>query len=250
MGLADNTDRIQLMFAFDNDDAVGAAYFQEHLQPWMDERELNYTAMQFERQGYHRLNVYNNKLAEHTDARWLMIWNDDAVMETQGWATEIMKREGEFKLLAVHTHKDHPYSIFPILPRKWYELLGYISPHSVQDGWLSQQAYLLDIFELIPVWVLHDRADITGNNNDATFRERAALEGRPNDPNDFHSVQQIELRHQDCAVLATYMYEQGLSTEFFQNIFKGTQDPWEKLAKNDINQQMVCFKNPHKYFAK
>jgi hypothetical protein len=54
-----------------------------------------------------------------------------------------------------------------------------ISPHSVQDGWLSQQAYMLDIWERIPVWVLHDRADITGNNNDATFRERASLEGRP-----------------------------------------------------------------------
>jgi hypothetical protein len=56
--------------------------------------------MQFDRQGYHRLHIYNNKLAEHTDARWLMIWNDDAVMETQGWDTEIMQHEGEFKLLA------------------------------------------------------------------------------------------------------------------------------------------------------
>jgi hypothetical protein len=100
------------------------------------------------------------------------------------------------------------------------------------------------------VWVLHDRADITGNNNDATFRERASLEGRPFDENDFHSVTQIELRHQDCAKLATYMHGQGLSTEFFQNIFRGTQDPWEKLAKNDVNRQMVQFDNPHKHFAK
>ena len=248
--LADAPDRLQLMFAFDDDDTTGAAYFQEHLQPWMDERELNYTAMQFERQGYHRLNVYNNKLAEHTDARWLMIWNDDAVMETQGWDTEIMKREGEFKLLAVYTHKDHPYSIFPILPRKWYELLGYISPHSVQDGWLSQQAYVLDIFERIPVWVLHDRADITGNNNDATFRERAALEGRPDDPNDFHNAQQIELRQRDCAALATYMWQNGFSTEFFERTLRGEQNPWEKLAQNDVNNQMVTFENAHKHFAK
>ncbi len=247
---ADHADRLQLMFAFDNDDTIGAAYFREHLQPWMDERELNYTAMQFDRQGYHRLHVYNNKMAEHTDARWLMIWNDDAVMETQGWDTEILKYEGEFKLLAVHTHKDHPYSIFPILPRRWYELLGYISPHSVQDGWLSQQAYMLDIMERIPVWVLHDRADITGNNNDATFRERASLEGRPHDPNDFHSVKQMELRHRDCAILATYMHEQGFDLEFFKKIWTGEQDPWEKLAQNDVNKQMVQFDNPHRHFTK
>jgi hypothetical protein len=66
---ADNPDRLQLMFAFDNDDTAGTEYFQQHLQPWMDQRDLNYTAMQFDRQGYHRLHVYNNKLAEHTDAR-------------------------------------------------------------------------------------------------------------------------------------------------------------------------------------
>ena len=60
INLADSPDRLQLMFAFDTDDTIGAAYFQAHLQPWMDQRKLNYTAMQFERQGYHRLNVYNN----------------------------------------------------------------------------------------------------------------------------------------------------------------------------------------------
>ena len=41
---ADNSDRLQLMFAFDNDDTAGTEYFQQHLQPWMDERDLNYTA--------------------------------------------------------------------------------------------------------------------------------------------------------------------------------------------------------------
>ena len=109
---------------------------------------------------------------------------------------------------------------------------------------------MLDIWERIPVWVLHDRADITGNNNDATFKERASLEGRPFDEADFHSRTQITLRHEDCNKLATYIHEQGISTEFFQNIFKGTQDPWEKLAKNDVNKQMVQFDNPHKHFAK
>jgi hypothetical protein len=171
-------------------------------------------------------------------------------METQGWDTEIMKYQGQFKLLAVHTHRDHPYSIFPIVPRKWYELVGYLSPHSVGDAWLSQQAYMLDIWERIPVWALHDRADITGNNNDDTYKERAQLEGRPMDENDFHSVQQIELRHYDCAKLAQYMHEQGLSTEFFRRVWTGEQDPWEKLAKNDVNKQMVQFNNPHRHFAK
>jgi len=248
--MANHPERLQLMFAFDNDDDIGAKYFHENLQPWLEQREISFFALKFPRQGYHRLHVYNNKMAQYTNCHWLMIWNDDAVMQTQGWDTEIMNYQGQFKLLAFHTHLDHPYSIFPILPRKWYELLDYISPHSVQDGWLSQQAYMLDIWERIPVWVLHDRADITGNNNDATFQERASLEGRPFDEADFHSKTQIELRHQDCAKLATHMRDNGISIEFFENIFKGTQNPWEKLARNDVNKQMVQFDNPHKHFAK
>ncbi|MFN9961433.1 MAG: hypothetical protein ACK55I_50815, partial [bacterium] len=98
--------------------------------------------------------------------------------------------------------------------------------------------------------VLHDRYDLTGNNGDDIYANRPMLEGKPEDPRDFHSVQMIDLRHRDAARLATYMRTQGISTEFFENIFKGIQDPWEKLAQNDINRQMVQFANPHNHFVK
>jgi hypothetical protein len=243
--------RIEILFAFDRDDEVGKNYFRTELQPWLDQHQYHYTAMLFDPLGYIRLHLYNNKMAQKAQGAWFVIWNDDAIMETQGWDAEIMKYHDKFRLLAFHTHNDHPYSIFPIVPRKWYELLGYISPHPTQDGWLSQQAYMLDIWERIPVWVKHDRYDLTGNNGDDTFRNRAMLEGRPNDPLDFHSQQQMDIRHKDCAKLATYMRnELGMDLSFFTNVFNGTQDPWEKLAKNDVNRQMVQFENPHKHFAK
>lgn len=248
--LADIPSRVELHFAFDRDDAEGKEYFFDTLKPWMDERKVHYTARLFDPLGYIRLHVYNNMLAEKTDAHWLVIWNDDAIMQTQGWDTEIMKHKGEFKLLAFHTHMDHPYSIFPIVPRKWYELLGYISPHAVQDGWLSQQAYMLDIWERIPVWVEHDRHDLTGNNHDDTYKNRQMLEGKPTDPDDFHSIKQLNLRHEDCFKLADYLNSQGVDTTFFTNVFNGTQNPWEKLAKNDINHQMVQFDSPHKHLNK
>lgn len=246
---ADDPTQIEIFFAFDRDDEVGLHHFKHFLKPWLDERGHRYTAMLFDPMGYIRLHVYNNKMAKQAQGRWLVIWNDDAVMETPGWDTEILKYDDQFRLLAFHTHNDHPYSIFPILPRRWFELLGYISPHPTQDGWLSQQAYMLDIWQRIPIWVTHDRYDLTGNNLDTTFKARAMLEGRPADPDDFHSLKQMELRHRDCAKLATYLRAQGQDMTFFTNIFKGTQDPWEKLAKNDVNQQMVQFANPHKHFA-
>lgn len=243
--LASDISRVQLMFAFDRDDSVGLEYFAVDLKPWLDQRNVAYTAMKFDRMGYIGLHKYNNAMAASSDAKWLCIWNDDAVMETQDWDKTIMSYDGQFRLLSYKTHNLHPYSIFPIVPRKWYDLLGYISPHPTQDGWVSQQAYMLDIYERIDVNVLHDRYDLTGNNLDETYQNRPMLEGKPDDPRDFHSTQMLDLRHRDAAKLATYLRSIGESTEFFENVFKGTQDPWEKLAKNDINRLMVQFANPH-----
>ncbi len=249
--LADRPQTVQLMLALDRDDTVGQRHFQNHLQPWLDSHDVHYTAMLFDPMGYVNLNVYNNKLAAQTDSHWFVIWNDDAVMQTSGWDTKITAYNDQFRLLAFHTHRDHPYSIFPIVPRKWYDLLGYISPHQAQDAWLSQQAYMLDIWERIEVWVEHDRFDLTGNNFDSTFKNRAMLEGNPNNPHDFHSQQQMDLRHRDCFKLAAYLKnELDYDMTFFDNVFSGKQDPWEKLAKNDVNNQMIQFANPHAHFDK
>jgi hypothetical protein len=244
--LADCPGMVQLMFGFDRDDSIGIECFTKDLQPWLADNNVKYKAMLFDPLGYIRLNEYVNALALASAGRWLVFWNDDAVMETPNWDSEIMQYDGQFKLLAFHTHNDHPYSIFPIVPRRWLEVLGYLSPHQISDAWLSQQAYMLDIWQRIPVHVLHDRHDLTGNNNDTTFQNRPMLEGNPRDPRDFHSVGQLNRRHNDCAKLADVLKnEYGHDLTFFENIFKGTQDPWEKLIKNDVNRQMTQFKNPH-----
>ena len=240
--LADNPQRIKILFGFDNDDSVGADHFTNQLQPWLDEKDHAYTAMQFKPMGYIRLNEYVNAMAKTVTAKWYIFWNDDAVMRTVGWDTEIMRYDGEFKLLAFHTHHDHPYSIFPIVPHKWIEVLGYLCPHQISDGWISQQAYMLNIWQRIDVIVKHDRYDLTGNNNDTVFQNRPMLEGRPFTPGDFDHVDQANFRLQDCVKLANYMKSAGLSTEFFENVLAGKQDPWEYLRRNDVNRQQSQFK--------
>ena len=245
---ANNTARIQIMLGFDRDDEVGIKFFVDQIQPWLKSQKINYTAMQFDPLGYIRLNEYVNTLARNSNARWLVFWNDDAVMQTANWDNEIMAWDGQFKLLAFHTHHDHPYSIFPIVPRAWLDLLGYLSPHQISDGWLSQQAYMLDIWQRIPVDVLHDRHDLTGNNNDATFNNRPMLEGNPLHPADFHSVQNTQVRYADCSKIATYLEKDfGYDMTFFHNVLAGDQDPWEKLKINDVNKQMMQFQSPHAF---
>ena len=234
-------DRVQLMLGFDEDDVKGLEHFDSDLRPWLDEKGISYTAMSFEPVGYGRLNEYVNELAKNSSADWLFFWNDDALMETTGWDREIDKHTGEFKILAVRTHRDHPYSIFPIVPRAWLDLLGYVSPHQISDAWLSQQAYCLDIMERIEVYVTHDRHDLTGNNHDETFKNRPMYEGNPSNAKDFHHVDWVIKRMDECQRISEYMKKSGLDTTWWDNVKAKTQDPWEKLRENDINKQMVQF---------
>jgi hypothetical protein len=153
----------------------------------------------------------------------------------------IGERTGEFRLLAVHTHNDHPYSIFPIVPAEWMDILGHLSPHQMIDAWLSQQAYMLDIMDRLEIYVTHDRHDLTGNNADATFKGRIALEGRPHDPVDFHHISNTKRRMAECEKLAVYMRSLGTDTAWWDSVKAGTQDPWVKLKDFDTNHQMVQF---------
>lgn len=241
-----NLAKVQFMFGFDDDDVIGQTHFNEELKPWLEEKGVHYTAMMFEPLGYIRLNEYVNTLALSADADWLMFWNDDAVMETTAWDRTISEYTGQFKILAVHTHKDHPYSIFPIAPREWLDTLGYLSPHQISDCWLSQQAYMLDVWERIPVWVTHDRYDLTGNNGDDTFKNRPMLEGNPHDPRDFHHIQWTALRMKDCDALSRHMKDVGLDVSWWKNVCLGTQDPWIKLRENDPNEQVKSWKIQYK----
>lgn len=230
---------VQILLGFDNDDEVGLKYFAESIQPWMQEKGIHYTVMVFDPMGYTNLNLYYNGLAEQASADWLFVWNDDALMETTGWEKIIMKHSGQFKLLKIHVHREHPYSIFPIVPREWFDLFGFFSRHQMIDAELSQIAYMLDIMEIVEIYATHDRHDLTGGNSDLTYKNRVLLEGNPNNPLDFHNIVFSNGRAYDTEIIASHLKSKGIDLTFWENVKSGTQDPWEKLRKNDINKQMI-----------
>lgn len=238
---ATNPERIQLLLAFDRDDTTGLDHFNTHLKADLEKQNISFVAIAFDRLGYININRYYNEMAKHADADWLFVWNDDAFMSTQGWDQVVEKYNGQMRILKVHTHNEHPYSIFPIVPTTWVELLGYLSGHQMIDAWISQIAYMMDLIEIVDIDVTHDRHDLTGNNADATFKGRTWLEGKPHDPADFHHVGTTHRRMADCEKIAVYLKAQGLSTDWWEEVKNGTQDPWEKLKVNDINKQMVQF---------
>ena len=235
---------VQMILGFDNDDMVGLAYFSKDIQPWLEEKGVNYTVMVFSPMGYNGLNRYYNGLAKQASADWIFVWNDDALMETTNWDKVITAYTGKFKLLKMHVHREHPYSIFPIYPKEWYDLFGFVSRHQMTDAELSQIAYMLDLMEIVDIYATHDRHDLTGSNNDLTYKNRTPLEGNPSNPADFHHTGFGNARVTDAVTIATYLESKGVDLTFLKNVQAGTQDPWVKLKANDINNQMVHAKWP------
>ena len=226
---------IELLLAFDDDDTGSYQYFLEEIAPLVSEGESNYTCFGFQRLGYIRLNEYVNYLAAQSQGRWLMFWGDDAIMETDGWDQRILEVD-RFRVLRIPTHNEHPYAIFPIVPRAWYEMFGYISAHQLSDTWCSQIGYITNIIQNIEVKVIHDRFDITGNNHDSTWQNRPMLEGNPKDPRDFNHQSWGEHRWRDCVKIAEYLRTQDDDiVEWFDRVCAGTQDPWEKMFSEEYD---------------
>jgi glycosyltransferase involved in cell wall biosynthesis len=243
---ADDPASIEYLLAFDDDDQDTIAWFKKYIAPIIDRAGSTYTAYEFQRMGYTRLNEYLNQLVKFAQGQWILFWNDDAVMNSKGWDTVINSHGNAFRVLRMPTHNNHPYAIFPIVPREWYELFGYLSAHQISDAWISQVAYLVDIMVNVPIDVTHDRHDLTGNNKDDTFKERIMFEGTPTDSRDFNHVSWRQRRLNDAAKISRYLDLKGEDITWFKNVCAGKQNPWEKMlsAENDPNNQVATVKKP------
>ena len=238
--LAKDVSRIQILFGFDNDDAVGLDHFKKVIQPFLDDHDVAYEAQAFESMGYAGLNRYYNHLGKSASADWLFVWNDDAVMNSQNWDQVIESHTGQFKLLKVHTHNEHPYSIFPIVPKTWFDIFGHFSRHQMIDAELSQMAFCLDIIEVVDIDVTHNQVELTKDATDP-LKPKTRFEGNPNNPWDFHNRQVTQQRYNDCDQVAQYMKSQGLDIGWWERVKLGQQNPWEKLRALDVNKQMVQY---------
>ena len=240
---ADDVSQVEILLGVDHDDEKTVEWCHENILPELDQRGCSYTVLGFDRLGYIRLNEYVNALAAQAKGQWLVFWGDDAVMLTQGWDQRILEVD-KFRVLRIPTHNQHPYAIFPIVPREWYKLFGYISAHQLSDSWVSQIAYMTDIVQDIAVEVIHDRFDITGNNNDDTFKNRPMLEGNIKDARDFNHISWRNRRVKDGNKIADHLEKQGYDMTWFRNVMAGKQNPWEKMTGPvcDPNKQLTQYK--------
>lgn len=125
--------------------------------------------------GYIGMGVMYNELADQATGEWLLIFNDDALMQTQGW-DDVIENYGTLKLRNLSLGNNHnrtELAPFPCVPKRWFEVCGRITGDTRVDSWLQCVAQEAGCF--VPekgVEILHDRFDLTGNNDDETYRNR------------------------------------------------------------------------------
>lgn len=230
---AHNNEDIIYMVALDDDDQESIDYFESTVLPKFDELDLHYEVKIVPRWGYINLHEYVNYLGREASADWLMFWNDDAIMDTNGWDEKIIEQTGKFRVLRMQENQQHPYAIFPIVPKDWHYLLGHLSSHQMSDAQISQIAYMCDIMVNIDVHCTHDRFDLTGNNDDVTYNNRPQLEGNAKNPGDLNSPQTSALRYSECCKIMWYLNKIGQGNDHFLLAITQKGLMWDKLREND-----------------
>jgi len=195
---AADTSRIEILIAYDDDDEESREFFETVWSPFIAQTNATTKVFETERFGYLRLYKYVNFLAEQATGDWIMFWNDDALMLTENWDDAIVNQGDYFGLLRMPcVNMNHPFALFPIVPRAWVDVFGQVSPVNHSDWWIYNVTVPAGKMRNIPVQVYHDRADVTGGNNDETFAEQSYdADGKdPTNPEDYsHPQRQQDLR--------------------------------------------------------
>ena len=194
-GKSSGDNQFELLLAFDDDDLDTRDECKKYIDENFKDVETKYSIT--ERYSYVHLNKYINDLCAIATGDWLVFWSDDVLMETQDWDKIIEEHKDEFLLLSpvVSNRPEFPGTMFPILPKKWYDELGHFSLNCHNDTWVEEIAKSLNIFKFVPMYVNHIRRQIM----DSTAQERVE------DTENFLSVENKRLRKEDADKLRKFV---------------------------------------------
>ena len=209
---ATNPQSIEIMLGVDEDDTDSLDWVNNKAADFVKPWGCACKAKVFQPLGYEQLNVYVNLLCHSSTGNWLFLWNNDALMQTKGWDEVVTSYDGQFKCLAPKDNHDHPFAIFPLIPADWFTLCDAWSINAQNDTWVSVIARMNGIFERIDIEVLHDRADLTGGNDDQTFADRKYMEGNPQDPKDFNHPNMQQARMHHASKIDWFLKKMGVHT--------------------------------------
>lgn len=136
------------------------------------------------RVGYKNYHSMINYLAAHTSIDWLFLWNDDAYMDNSEWF-EVFNQHASLidprnePVVFNIWDQGSSYTPFPIISRKYYELLAHIAPTAYSSMYVSRVSHYAKIqraiFGIKPRHRNYGQDEKMGDINDETKKDIEAL---------------------------------------------------------------------------
>ncbi len=196
VSLAAEPGAVEILVAIDPDDSVTQDWL---LNPGniLPEQVALWTAP--ERYGYTGLHHYLNALAKRARGKWILWFNDDMAMITHGWDKVI--RASRPAILWPHANHVHHANIAPAWPRAWSDAMGHVSTTTHMDTQLQRLGEALGRHDPVAIEIVHNRPDVTGREEDATYAEGRKLLGPEGMAPGFDEAAMHEQVAKDAAVI-------------------------------------------------
>lgn len=123
-------DRIEILIRFDEDDENSLSRVEE-----LPTDKVSINIITGKRHKYEFLHKYVNEMCAETKGEFIVWFNDDCIIETQGWDNIIAEYTGKIVCFYPNNKGTGSGNIFPIISRKIYEIIGHFSQSQQVDTW-------------------------------------------------------------------------------------------------------------------
>jgi len=122
--------RVEILIRFDEDDESSISRIKE-----LPTDEIDINIIIGKRYKYEELHRYVNEMCEETKGEFIVWFNDDCIIQSNGWDDIIAEYIGKTICFYPNNKKTGSGNIFPIISRKIYETLGHFSLSQQVDTW-------------------------------------------------------------------------------------------------------------------
>jgi hypothetical protein len=149
------------------------------------------------RYGYEFLHEYYNLLAKKSKGDWLFLWNDDATMLTPDYYERICELD-HTKPIVIDPWQGQG-NLFPVLSRKYYEIIGHYSLNAHADSWPENVAVMANVQIPVPLDIRHLGEALY----DEVHKESRGVLQRTK--SSFYSEVMVQVRQQESEKISNYL---------------------------------------------
>lgn len=207
---SDNPHSMEILLRLDDDD-VESHKAAEYINDVFGNTVRIRTIIGPRGEGYRAFHKFVEELCAVARGDFLLLFNDDTVMDTEGWDTKFARFRDEFCVLRLWSPIPRDCShltAFPAVHRKVHKVIGHFSLNGFCDAWIQDISRGAGIERFCGVRVTHrqkhDGADPTANDAMSVY---AFLS------NQLNSTEQKDLRRADLAKINAYLDRHGVQLQ-------------------------------------